>query len=65
MSFKDDYGYEYDYTGGYITEYKEVCDKCGKTYTVITQKDDNPEYHTPVFVKCDCGGVVYFNLPVN
>lgn len=38
---------------------------CGKEHELITQEDDNPEYHTDVHVKCDCGQYVTFDLPVN
>lgn len=46
-------------------EYVSRCTKCKKEYTLLTQEDDNPEYYTMVRVKCICGGVAYFELPVN
>ena len=38
---------------------------CGKEFEVRTQPDEDPEYYTDVFVKCDCGSFVLFSLPVN
>jgi len=54
----------YDFGGEFAQTYKEECE-CGKVIEVSTQEDENPEYHTAVFVKCDCGKSVCFSLPVN
>ncbi len=45
-------------------EYKNTC-SCEKIHTILTQEDDFPEYHTKVYVHCDCGQYVEFVLPVN
>lgn len=47
------------------TKYSLNCDKCDKAHSLITQRDDNPEYYTDVTVVCDCGTHVHFELPVN
>lgn len=44
--------------------YKEQCE-CGKEIEVLTQEDISPEYYTNIFVKCVCGRLVSFSLPVN
>jgi len=44
------------------TPYKKTCRACKKEYTVYTHY---PEYHTEIFVQCECGDVVPFSLPVN
>lgn len=41
------------------------CETCAATYTVYTQEDDSPEYYTWVYMQCDCGDYVVFELPVN
>jgi hypothetical protein len=51
---------EFDMRGVYTNK----CD-CGKEIEVRTQEDNNPEYYTDVYVKCDCSLYVLFNLPVN
>ena len=43
--------------------YTEEC-KSGHEVIVFTQPDDNPEYCTEVWVKCKCGDLVKFDLPV-
>lgn len=45
--------------------YAEICPSCKKEHLVETQKDDHPEYYTSIYVKCDCGDFVEFELPVN
>ena len=45
-------------------EYSKTCN-CGLTLTVYTQEDNHPEYYTTVKVKCFCGSLVSFKLPVN
>jgi len=44
--------------------YIEKC-MCGKEIQVFTQPDNDPEYYTTIYVKCDCGDFVKFSLPVN
>ncbi len=46
-------------------QYQQECSDCKKSIIVETQKDDDPEYYAYVYVKCDCGGFVKFELPVN
>ncbi len=43
--------------------YTEKC-KCGKDFEILTQ-DGFGEYQTDIYVKCDCGEYVHFELPVN
>lgn len=45
-------------------EYKKTCE-CGKIHTILTQEDSFPEYHTDIYVLCECGQYVDFLLPVN
>jgi len=45
-------------------EYIQKC-ACGKEHKLLTQEDDHPEYHTEVYIACECGEYVEFNLPVN
>ena len=54
----------YDFGGECSQTYTEEC-KCGNNIEVSTQRDSHSEYHTDVFVKCECGESVGFNLPVN
>lgn len=56
-------GKKLDHNEGY--EYEETCSKCSEILHVYTQRDNDPEYHTNVGVKCKCGSVVWFILPVN
>lgn len=46
-------------------EYIQECPTCTMTMFVLTQKDDFPEYHTDIYVMCQCGEFLEFNLPVN
>lgn len=55
----------YDFGSEYAKTYSEQCKECGKTYEVSTQKDNHPEYFTEVYLKCECGASVLFDLPVN
>lgn len=45
-------------------EYIEKC-ICGKSLKVFTQEDDRPEYHTHIYIPCECGEYIQFILPVN
>lgn len=54
----------YDFGSDVSQTYKNTCE-CGKEIEVSTQQDSGPEYYTDVYVKCDCGKSVYFELPVN
>ena len=49
-------------------EYKQRCHNknCDNVMSLFTQRDDYPEYHTTVGVKCNkCNCMVWFSLPVN
>ncbi len=54
----------YDFGGQFSQVYTDVC-SCGDLVEVSTQQDETPEYYTDVYVKCDCGKSVKFELPVN
>ena len=54
----------YDFGGKFACTYSKICE-CGRKIEVSTQKDEFPEYHTDVFVRCVCGKSVKFELPVN
>jgi len=49
----------------YRHRYEQTCAQCNKVNAVFTQEDDGSEYHTQVYVLCECGEVVQFDLPVN
>jgi len=49
----------------YDVPYIDTCDNCGKTHKLYTQDDNRPEYHTQVYIVCECDNIVEFNLPVN
>lgn len=47
-------------------EYRDSCDACGKQIIVCTQRDNDAEYMTLIYVLCSCGkGVGTFAIPVN
>lgn len=46
-------------------EYKKKCKTCGSNILVLTQQDDDPEYYTTIYVQCECGEFIHFDLPVN
>ena len=54
----------YEFGSEYAQTFEEKC-SCGKVILVSTQKDRCPEYYTDIFVKCECGKSVKFELPVN
>lgn len=55
----------YKFGSSYAQTYKAPCDQCGREIEVSTQQDRCPEYHTDVYVRCECGGSARFSLPVN
>jgi len=63
--WKKEIGREWSDDYNYRDEYKKICALCQKEHSLRTQRDNNPEYYTSVFIKCDCGDYVYFSLPVN
>lgn len=50
---------------GYRSEYQKECDICTMATTVYTQKFNDPEYETYIYVQCSCGNILEFTLPVN
>ena len=54
----------HDFDSDVSQTYRETCG-CGKVFEVSTQADNEPEYYTDVFIRCDCGKSVKFKLPVN
>ena len=54
----------YDFGDECAQTYTKECE-CGKTHEVSTQQDSCPEYYTDIYIKCDCGKSVGFELPVN
>ena len=54
----------YNFDEEYAETYKEKCE-CGNEIEVSTQKDENPEYYTDIYVKCECEKSILFSLPVN
>ena len=54
----------YDFDEAGAETYKETCE-CGNVIEVSTLEDDSPAYYIAVFVKCQCGESVEFNLPAN
>lgn len=54
----------YDFGSDVAQTYYENCE-CGRKIEVSTQKDDGPEYYTEIFIRCNCGRSVRFELPVN
>jgi hypothetical protein len=45
--------------------YIKKCPYCYIEQKILTQHDNFPEYHTEVFLKCQCGEYIEFILPVN
>lgn len=54
---------EFDMT--FKQEYTQECPTCNMDMTVITQRDNRPEYYAEIWVVCHCGEKLYFELPVN
>ncbi len=46
-------------------KYKKKCSSCGINHLILTQRDDDPEYHTDIYLQCKCGEFIEFILPVN
>lgn len=56
----------YDFGSECAQTFTAKCDKCQAVIEVSTQRDECPEYHTEVYVRCQiCGGTAVFSLPVN
>lgn len=50
---------------GYRQEYKETCPLCKREQLILTQRNNFPEYHTEIYLQCQCGEFIEFILPVN
>lgn len=46
-------------------EYIKKCECCGLKQKILTQEDDRPEYYTEIYLQCQCGVYIEFELPVN
>ena len=46
-------------------EYEMVCDICQTKQTILTQAHVVPEYETEIYLLCQCGNYIEFELPVN
>ena len=55
----------YDFGSDFAQTYKAACERCGREVEISTQRDIYPEYYTEIFVRCQCGASVRFELPVN
>ena len=53
------------YSLGDYHPYKIICGGCGKVNILFTQGNDYPEYKTNVGLICECGVMIWFELPVN
>lgn len=45
--------------------YTQKCPCCDLEQEVLTQRDGFPEYYTNIYLKCQCGEFIHFQLPVN
>ncbi len=54
-----------DISEGDKNSYTEICSCCGLHQTILTQKDNYPEYYTCIYLQCQCGEYIEFKLPVN
>jgi hypothetical protein len=45
--------------------YTEICPCCSLEQEILTQRDNFPEYYTEIYLKCQCGQYIEFELPVN
>ena len=49
---------------GLRNKYEQDC-VCGKSYLILSQDSNFPEYETRIYLLCDCREYVEFVLPVN
>ncbi len=52
---------DFDFRG----EFRQNCPDCNKEHLILTQADNEPEYHTDVRTFCACGQFLDWSLPVN
>lgn len=45
--------------------YKKECPCCGLGQEILTQRYNDPEYETDIYLLCQCGEYIEFILPVN
>lgn len=45
--------------------YVKKCPCCELDQVVFTQQDSYPEYYTNIYLRCQCGEYIHFELPVN
>jgi hypothetical protein len=50
---------------GLRNPYLAQCPCCGITQTLLTQGENSPEYYAEVYLQCQCGEYLEFELPVN
>lgn len=50
---------------GHRFSYKKQCSCCGLEQEILTQRSDFPEYETEIYLVCQCGEYIEFELPVN
>ena len=46
-------------------EYTKTCECCHLEQKILTQRDEFQEYHTEIYLECQCGNYIEFILPVN
>lgn len=46
-------------------EYKKTCPLCTMTMIILSKADNWPEYYAEIYVQCQCGEYLNFELPVN
>lgn len=64
MSEEDKYHHMYDFGRPDAQTYTEACKKCGKTHAISSQKEGGCCL-LELFIRCDCGASVKFELPVD
>lgn len=47
------------------TEYKVICPVCNIAQMILSQRDNFAEYHTEIYLQCQCDEYIEFILPVN
>lgn len=45
--------------------YQENCDVCSQIINISTKKNDDAEFYTNVYVQCDCGNWIEFEVSIN
>ena len=54
-----------DIPEGLRVKYIKKCPLCLIENTMLTQHDNDPEYYTEIYLQCQCGNFIEFNLPIN